>query len=98
MFSYEFFKTASLYSYKSLKKLKSLKTSHEIFVNFHNSFQKFEILNKDSQFIEKFIDESFNFLFQSNIESSSAYTRQFEFSKIVVKTLSNALNFIIKAD
>ena len=53
MFSYEFFKATSLYSYKSLKKLKPLKTSHEIFVNLHNPSQKFEILNKDPQFIKK---------------------------------------------
>ena len=61
MFSYEFFKTINLYSYKSLKKLKSLKINHEIFVNLYNSLQEFEILNKNSQFIEKFINESFNF-------------------------------------
>ena len=48
MFSYEFFKTISLYSYKSLKKFKSLKINHEIFVNFHNLFQKFDIFNKNS--------------------------------------------------
>ena len=30
-------------------------------LNFYNSFQKFEIFNKNLQFIEKFIDESFNF-------------------------------------
>ena len=29
--------------------------------NFHNSFQEFEIFNKNLQFIKKFIDELFNF-------------------------------------
>ena len=61
MFSYEFFKTINLYSYKSFKKLKSLKLITNFLSNFHNSFQKFEILNKNSQFIKKFIDELFNF-------------------------------------
>ena len=61
MFSYEFFKTINLYSYKSFKKLKSLKLVTKSLLNFHNSFQKFEILNKNLQFIEKFINESFNF-------------------------------------
>ena len=61
MFSYEFLKTVNLYSYKSLKELKSLKISHEISVNLHNPFQKFDIFNKDSQFIKKSINESFNF-------------------------------------
>ena len=61
MFSYEFFKTINLYSYKSFKKFKSLKLITKFLSNFHNSFQKFEIFNKNSQFIKKFIDELFNF-------------------------------------
>ena len=63
MFSYEFLKATNLYSYKSFKKLKSLRSNHEIFVNLHNSLQEFEILNKNSQCIEKSVNELFNFFF-----------------------------------
>ena len=95
MFSYEFFKTASLYSYKSFKRLKSLRISHEIFVNLHNLFQEFDILKQ--RFTEKFISESFNFLFNQT-SSHRTFIHKLESSKIVVKTFSNALNFIIEVD
>ena len=85
MFSYEFFKTINLYSYKSFKKFKSLKLITKFLSNFHNSFQKFEIFNKNSQFIEKFINESFNFFFNRTSNYRTFIYVNLNFRKLLLK-------------
>ena len=85
MFSYEFFKTINLYSYKSLKKFKSLKLITKFLSNFHNSFQEFEIFNKNLQFIEKFINESFNFFFNRTSSYRAFIYVNLNFRKLLLK-------------
>ena len=87
MFSYEFFKAISLYSYKSFKKLKSLKINHEIFVNFHNSFQKLKTFNKNS-LKNLLTNHSIFFLFEHR-----TFIHKFKSSKIIVKTFLNRVKF-----
>ena len=60
MFSYKFFKMTNLF--RSLKRFKSLKLVTK-FLSTFTIHLKFEIFNKNSQFIEKFINESLNFFF-----------------------------------
>ena len=82
MFSYEFFKIINLF--KSFKKLKSLKLVTK-FLSIFTIHLKFEILNKNSQFIEKFINESFNFFFNRTSNHRAFIYVNLNFQKLLLK-------------
>ena len=64
--------------------------------NFHNSFQKFEIFNKNSQFIKKFIDELFNFFFNRTLSYRTFVYVNLNLRKLLLKHFRTRQTLLLK--
>ena len=95
MFSYEFFKMASLF--KSFKKFKSLKLITK-FLSIFTIHLKFRIFSKDSQFIEKFISEPLIFFFNRTSSYRASIHVNLNFRKLLLKHSRTRQTSIIKID